>query len=145
MDIKLATESVVANPTNLSYALIGCTTLILGYFTLFDGKSENGESASEPTPTKEESSKPSFFNMLNSDDNSKPKAEEPSIFDKFSKETSNDKNEPGIFDKLSESIMPNGEEAKQEEKKEEEKKEEEKQEEKKTESKTGELKTKEKG
>lgn len=131
MDIKLATESVVKNPTNLSYAMIGVTTLILGYFTMFDSESSttNSEQPKEPTPTQAELNKPSFLNMLSNDKKEEPsRKEEPSIFDKFSKEFGSENKadsekrpdsekgpeQPNMFEKLSESIMPGPEEKKEE-------------------------------
>lgn len=127
MDIKLATESVVKNPANLSYAMIGVTTLILGYFTMFDSEpNANSEQPKEPTPTQAESNKPSFLNMLSDDKKEEPyKKEEPSLFDKFSKEFGSEnrpdsekgpdsENKPSMFEKLSDSIMPGPEEKEKE-------------------------------
>ena len=51
MDIKLKTEAVVSNPTIISYGLIGLTTMVLGYFTFFDG--EDKEETKEEIPSEE--------------------------------------------------------------------------------------------
>ena len=61
--MKSETMSVLSNPTIISYSLIFCSTLILGYYTLHDSQAfkpseDSGESksffSSSDTPAKEE-------------------------------------------------------------------------------------------
>ena len=55
-------KSVAANPTTLSYALIACTSLILGYYTIYDPNGpvsepvteQNEEPVSEPVTEQNE-------------------------------------------------------------------------------------------
>jgi len=66
MDIKLRTESVVSNPTIISYGLIGLTTMVLGYFTFFDGNDDEEtkeEILSEEVKPSEEPKEQSLFEV----------------------------------------------------------------------------------
>ena len=47
-------KSVAANPTTLSYALIACTSLILGYYTMYDQNGPVSEQREEPVSDQRE-------------------------------------------------------------------------------------------
>ena len=69
-NIRSQTVGVVSDPTIISYVLIGLTSIILGYHTLYDGSSkseiskegDSSETKEEPSPEEsKESMLPNLF------------------------------------------------------------------------------------
>ena len=105
-NIRSQTVGVVSDPTIISYVLIGLTSIILGYHTLYDGSSkseiskegDSSETKEEPSP---EESKESMLPNLFGGPTEEKKGEEGGLFSSLteSKEPGpTESKEPGLFE-----------------------------------------------